>query len=968
MKHFLLKIILTVLLAAGFVLAFSYIVTWQNYRILSRDAAEEKQINRDAVNYTLKNLTAAWNDYEIKIKGRYEMEAVLSALALQSVIDDDKAVEDETGEDSALAHIADGKLSIPGSIGETLGLEESLFTEKSGSFVAPNEPSTLVVYCRIGNTDKYYVEWHEDVVLDDLVLETIDIPGILKRTEIAYDVSAMFLPGEQDGRTPSELLYRNDRYFSDCEKIGDLGLTLEDLQGSDQKASGTLTYDDISFSYVAGESLLPAGYVILLDPVPNLYAKAFGQAGYMIAALIVLLAALLTAGFSLYLYVRDNILTPDQEKTYQPAHSRSLATLFGILGLIIIALTGMLIYALNGLYDDVARGRERLATMDESIYMYTDRFGQNIQSFDDIYLEFGNHIAEFLDTYPELRDPEVLATLADSIHASSITLYGADGRETVSSGPWIDLTLGTDPDSSTYEFRKILKGAPYIIHDQETDEETGLNEMKIGIRIRDDVSEEKYGIMLLGVDASSLSEQDANPEKAVREILQDLSDDKTTMWIADVKSGLILVSADQEMEGKSITETGLSESDLKGSLVKTVKTEEGSSFVTSASMATSGILEWTNAKEGIIAYYRGPKTPYLSGMLGLVLTGCILFAVIYLILAWIVLKGYTEEFFQANKHVKGSDIYRKNQNQLMRSLAEVPPGRKGIAAMEIATAVFLLQMMPFIDSGSLFVKNTVYYFISSGDWEKGFNLFAIAAILILLSKVVLLVIGVRLVLSICGSFAGAKGKTIFRLLASVFLYIALFFFLIQTFEYLGFSATAIAAGLGSLALAISLGAQNFVADIFAGLTFVFEGTIHVGDNVQIAVVGSPVVHGTVMEIGVRNTRVLTQEGDLISCGNRDIKMIKNSTRMNTRVICELVVSSDLSADEIERMLNEELPKVGQEDRRILAGPFYNGITALGSGTMTLSVSAECTEKDNDYVRDVLNASLQRIFREHGYSI
>ena len=477
--------------------------------------------------------------------------------------------------------------------------------------------------------------------------------------------------------------------------------------------------------------------------------------------------------------------------------------------------------------------------------------------------------------------------------------------------------------------------------------------MKIGIRIRDDVSEEKYGIMLLSVDVSSLSEQDVNPERAVREILQDLSDDKTTMWIADVKSGLILVSADQEMEGKSITETGLSESDLKGSLVKTVKTEEGSSFVTSASMATSGILEWTNAKEGIIAYYRGPKTPYLSGMLGLVLTGCILFAVIYLILAWIVLKGYTEEFFQANKHVKGSDIYRKNQNQLMRSLAEVPPGRKGIAAMEIATAVFLLQMMPFIDSGSLFVKNTVYYFISSGDWEKGFNLFAIAAILILLSKVVLLVIGVRLVLTICGSFAGAKGKTIFRLLASVFLYIALFFFLIQTFEYLGFSATAIAAGLGSLALAISLGAQNFVADIFAGLTFVFEGTIHVGDNVQIAVQGSSVV---------------TQEGDLISCGNRDIKMIKNSTRMNTRVICELVVSSDLSADEIERMLNEELPKVGQEDRRILAGPFYNGITALGSGTMTLSVSAECTEKDNDYVRDVLNASLQRIFREHGYSI
>ena len=968
MKHFCLKIVLTVLLAAGFVLAFSCIVTWQNYRILSRDATEEKQLNREAVNYTLKNLTAAWNDYETKIQDRYEMEAALSALALQSVIDDEKAVEDEISDDSAVVSIVDGRLSAPGSIGETLGLDASLFTGKSGSFAAPTVPSTLVVYCRIGNTDKYYVEWHEDVVLDDLVTDTIDIPGILKRTEIAYDVSAMFLSCDPVSRKPSDLFYKNDRYFSDCEGIGDLGIAPEDLQENDQKGSGTLTYDDISFSYVSGESLQPAGYVILLEPLPNLYAKAFGQAGYMIAALIVLIVTLLVAGFSVYSYVRDNILTPDQEKTFQPSHVRSLATLFGILGLIIIALTGMLIYALNGLYDDVIRGKERLATMDESISMYTERFSQNIQSFDDTYLEFGNHIAEFLETYPELRKSEVLTTLADSISASSITLYGADGRETVSSGPWIDLTLGTDPDSSTYEFRKILKGVPYIIHDQATDEETGLNEMKIGIRIRDDASEGKYGVMLLSVDVSSLSDQDANPEKAVREILQDLSDADTTLWIADAQSGMILVSADEALNGKSITDAGLNESDLQGALVKTVKTDEESFFITSAAMATPGILEWTNAQEGIIAYYRGPKTPYLSGMLGLILTGCILFAVIYLVLAWLIFRGYTDAFFQANKHVKGSEIQSKKRSQLLRSLSAVPPGRRGVAAMEIATAVFLLQMMPFVGSGSLFVRNTVYYYISSGDWEKGFNLFAIAAILVLLSKVVLLVIGVRLLMTICGSFSGAKGKTIFRLLASVFLYIALFFFLIQSCEYLGFSATAIAAGLGSLALAISLGAQNFVADIFAGLTFVFEGTVHVGDNVQIAVTSSPVVQGTVMEIGVRNTKVLTQSGDLISCGNRDIKMIRNSTRMNSRVICELVVSSDFSADEIERMLNEELPKVGQEDRRILAGPFYNGITELGSGTMTLSVSAECTEKDYDHVRDVLNSSLQRIFREHGYSI
>ena len=223
-------------------------------------------------------------------------------------------------------------------------------------------------------------------------------------------------------------------------------------------------------------------------------------------------------------------------------------------------------------------------------------------------------------------------------------------------------------------------------------------------------------------------------------------------------------------------------------------------------------------------------------------------------------------------------------------------------------------------------------------------------------------------MAICASFSGAKGKTIFRLLSNVILYVALFFFLIKAFEYLGFSPTAIAAGMGSLALAISLGAQNFVADIFAGLTYVFEGTLHVGDHVEVVVMGSPAYQGRVVEVGVRCIKVLTSEGDVITCGNRDIRTITNSTQMNSRVTCEVDVSSNYPADEIEQMLRAELPGIGRTDRRILSGPVYNGVTGIGMGIMTLSVSAECSEENISYVRDKLNVSLQRIFREHGYSI
>ena len=87
--------------------------------------------------------------------------------------------------------------------------------------------------------------------------------------------------------------------------------------------------------------------------------------------------------------------------------------------------------------------------------------------------------------------------------------------------------------------------------------------------------------------------------------------------------------------------------------------------------------------------------------------------------------------------------------------------------------------------------------------------------------------------------------------------------------------------------------------------------------------------------------------------------------MNSRIICEISVSSGISADELEEMLQKELPEIGRTDRRILSGPVYNGIIALGDGRMTLSVSAECSEEDYFYVRDKLNASMQRILREHG---
>ena len=966
LKHFRLKVLLTVLIAAGLIVVFGWILAWQNQKRLSLEASREKPLTHEPVDYTLNNLSEAWKEYEKKIINRYEVEAVFASLALERVTDSG-VVPKESRENSIVISIQDGKLSSSDPAVKTLGLDASLFQGKRGSFPAPKQPATFVVYSRIGDTSRYYVKWYQDTVIEDIVRETVDIPGILKWTEINYDVPAIFLSCDSDGGEITGIAYKNTRCFSGCESLEDLGLTKEDLDKNEAKASGNLSYDETGYSYVSGKSAMPSGYVIVLEPEPDLYAKAFLQEGYMVAALIILVTSLLVGGFSLYPYVRNNILTPDEEKSYQPTHIRSVTSLFGVLGLVIIVLCGMFSYALNMMYDDVVRGRERLAMMDDSISMYADRYERNVQNFHDVYLDYGNLIAGFLDAYPQLRDSEVLRTLSESISASSITLYDSDGRETVSSGRWNGLELGREPESATYDFRRILRGVPSIIHDPETDEVTGLNEMRLGFQIRDDSSEEQSGVMLICVDIPAMTNHDIDPEASVRQIFSNLSDNATTLWISDAKTGRILVSSKAELEGEDIAGMGLEKSDLKDSLMKILDTEEGDFLVTSAAMETPEILEWAGQFKGIIAYCRSPKTSVFPGMIILVVTGAILFLVIYSILAWMVFAGYTDDFFNTYKHVKGQDDPKKKLNRIQRAVAAATPARKGIVVMEILTAFFLLQVILITNSNSTAARNTVFRYISAGDWERGFNLFSIAAIIILLAKTVVLVIGLRLLMTVCASFSGAKGRTIFRLISNVILYISIILFLIKVLEYLGFSPATIAAGVGSLALAISLGAQNFVADIFAGLTYVFEGTVNVGDIVQLAVAGGE-YQGKIVEVGVRCIKLLTREGDLISCSNRDVRMIKNSTQMNSRVICELSVSSAIRSDELEQMLKAELSGIGETDRQILSGPTYNGITGIGKGVMTISVSAECSEEDYFYVRDKLYASLQQIFMDHGYSI
>jgi small conductance mechanosensitive channel len=85
-------------------------------------------------------------------------------------------------------------------------------------------------------------------------------------------------------------------------------------------------------------------------------------------------------------------------------------------------------------------------------------------------------------------------------------------------------------------------------------------------------------------------------------------------------------------------------------------------------------------------------------------------------------------------------------------------------------------------------------------------------------------------------------------------FVVLAFGVVMAAGQLGFQIASLLAGLGIVGLAVGLAAQDTLANLVAGITILWDRPFRIGDNVTVA--GT---FGTVQEIGLRTTRILTND-------------------------------------------------------------------------------------------------------------
>ena len=208
-----------------------------------------------------------------------------------------------------------------------------------------------------------------------------------------------------------------------------------------------------------------------------------------------------------------------------------------------------------------------------------------------------------------------------------------------------------------------------------------------------------------------------------------------------------------------------------------------------------------------------------------------------------------------------------------------------------------------------------------------------------------------------------RTKTVFTLLDGFIKYGCAIAIILMILKACGVDTAALVASVGVLTLIVGLGAQSLIADIIAGIFIIFENEYNVGEIISV-----DGFRGTVIEIGIRSTKVLDAAGNIKIINNSNIGDIVNLSRELSLAVIDLDFPYDVPVDVVENLLMKNFDKMKEEISGIIEGPYYKGICDYKDSNVTLKIVAKCTEEDRFQVERDIRRAYRQILVDNGIDI
>lgn len=208
-----------------------------------------------------------------------------------------------------------------------------------------------------------------------------------------------------------------------------------------------------------------------------------------------------------------------------------------------------------------------------------------------------------------------------------------------------------------------------------------------------------------------------------------------------------------------------------------------------------------------------------------------------------------------------------------------------------------------------------------------------------------------------------KGITIAQILGSFLKWALAIVSILLILSVWGVDTTTLVASAGVLTLVVGLGAQSLIADVIAGVFIVFEEEYEVGDIIVL-----DGWRGTVVEVGIRTTKIQDAGGNIKIINNSEIKAVINQTKENSVAKCYMNINYEEDMDKVEAAINKDLKAASSKVKGLLEDIQYKGISEFSSNGVTLFFIAKCKEKDIYQIQRDMNKVLKQLLENNGISL
>ena len=228
--------------------------------------------------------------------------------------------------------------------------------------------------------------------------------------------------------------------------------------------------------------------------------------------------------------------------------------------------------------------------------------------------------------------------------------------------------------------------------------------------------------------------------------------------------------------------------------------------------------------------------------------------------------------------------------------------------------------------------------------------------------IIILRIGRRMINSIVkvrGQRNPHQTNTFKSLVTSIFNYIMYFIIVTVVLSIFGVNVTSLLTVAGVGGVAIGFGAQTLVKDVISGLFIWGEGSIAVGDVVDING-----LQGEVESIAIRTTVVRNFNGNVYTIPNGDIRTITNMSRGFKRAVVNIPCPYDWVSEDLVAMIKEEMEIAGREIEGIDGPPEVMSIVSFENNCVMVQVAAACPVGEHWRIeRDIRTRIKARFDRE-----